>query len=40
LNGGLLFALALGAFVSYVIYRNLKRFNRAQREGVFKVSEL
>jgi glycosyltransferase involved in cell wall biosynthesis len=40
LNGGVLFAFALGAFVSYVIYKNLKRFNRAQREGVFKVSEL
>ena len=40
LNGAILFALALGAFVSYVIYRNLKRFNRAQRDGVFSVSEL
>ncbi len=40
LNGAILFALALGAFVSYIIYKNLKRFNKAQREGVFKVSEL
>uniref|UniRef100_A0A832LV65 Glycosyltransferase n=1 Tax=Caldimicrobium thiodismutans TaxID=1653476 RepID=A0A832LV65_9BACT len=33
-------ALLLGAGVSYLIYKNLKRFNVAQREGVFKVEEL
>lgn len=33
-------ALGFGAIVSAVIWKNLKRFNLAQREGVFKASEL
>ncbi len=33
-------ALLLGFVISRVIYKNLKRFNLAQREGVFKVEEL
>lgn len=40
IKGSLFFALFLGALVSYVIHKNLKRFNLAQREGVFKVEEL
>ncbi len=36
----LLLALLLGVSISYVIYKNLKRFNLAQKEGVFKVEEL
>lgn len=39
-RGGLFLALGLGALVSYVIHKNLKRFNLAQKEGVFKVEEL
>jgi glycosyltransferase involved in cell wall biosynthesis len=39
-KGGLFLALGLGALVSYVIHKNLKRFNLAQKEGVFKVEEL
>lgn len=33
-------ALLLGFMVSRIIHKNLKRFNLAQREGVFKVEEL
>lgn len=40
LKGGIFLALLLGALVSQVIYKNLKRFNLAQREGVFRVEEL
>ncbi len=32
--------LAGSSLVSFVIYKNLKRFNQAQKEGVFKVEEL
>lgn len=34
------FALFVGAGVSYLIYWNLKRYLKAQREGVFRVEEL
>ncbi|MFN4197200.1 MAG: glycosyltransferase, partial [Caldimicrobium sp.] len=33
-------ALLLGFFVSRIIYKNLKRFNLAQVEGVYKVEEI
>ncbi len=39
-KGGLFLALGLGALVSNVIHKNLKRFNLAQKEGVFKIEEL
>ncbi len=37
---GLFSALLFGAFVSFVIHKNLKRFNLSQKEGVFRVEEL
>jgi len=40
LKGLFFLAFLLGALVSLVIHRNLKRFNLAQKEGVFKVVEL
>ncbi|MCS7198983.1 MAG: glycosyltransferase family 2 protein [Caldimicrobium sp.] len=36
----LILALSLGAGLSRVIYKNLNRYNLAQREGVFQVEEL
>lgn len=39
LKAGLVIALLFGAFVSYVIHKNLERFNLAQKEGVFKIEE-
>jgi len=40
LKGLFFLTLLVGALVSLVIYKNLKRFNLAQKEGVFKVVEL
>ncbi len=34
------FLFLFGSFFSFIIYKNLKRFNKAQKEGVFKVKEL
>lgn len=30
----------IGAGLSFIIYKNLKRFNKAQKEGVFRIEEL
>ncbi|MGC9141822.1 MAG: glycosyltransferase family 2 protein [Caldimicrobium sp.] len=40
LKVALLLALLSGAIVSYIIHKNLKRFNLSQKEGVFRVEEL
>jgi glycosyltransferase involved in cell wall biosynthesis len=40
LKVALLLALFSGAIVSYIIHKNLKRFNLSQKEGVFRVEEL
>ena len=40
LKVALLLALLSGAIVSYIIHKNLKRFNLSQKEGVFRIKEL
>lgn len=37
---GIVLCLTSFSFLSYVIWQNLKRFNIAQKEGVFKVEEI